>query len=156
MTDFFTVFTAQTTFNVTSILVNHNFFVTYSRIDTKISLTEDDQPDIELILSVTSLTNDISGGFRGLVGLTDEFYKEVYKSYEGTDAFSIVPVLLQPKSRGRLKLRSSNPFHWPVLDINYYSHEDDVNTMIRGIKKVITSVEYLTVSSIHYSLFIDH
>ncbi|XP_014484988.1 PREDICTED: glucose dehydrogenase [FAD, quinone]-like [Dinoponera quadriceps] len=101
------------------------------------SLTEDDHPDMELVLGVSALTGDVSGGFRGLLGLTDEFYKEVFAGYEGFDAFTIVPVLLQPKSRGRLTLRSSDPFHWPVLDVNYYDHEDDLNTMVRGIKKAI-------------------
>lgn len=92
---------------------------------------------MELVLGTSSLTGDVSGGFRGLLGLTDEFYKEVFSDYVGVDAFTIVPVLLQPKSRGRLTLRSSDPFHQPVLDINYYGHEDDLNTMVRGVRKVI-------------------
>ncbi|XP_025163763.1 glucose dehydrogenase [FAD, quinone] isoform X2 [Harpegnathos saltator] len=105
--------------------------------DASKSGTEDDRPDIELISCSSSMTGDISGSFRGLLGLTDEFYKEVFSGYEGSDAFTIVPVLLQPKSRGRLTLRSSDPSHWPVVDINYYDHEDDLNTMVRGIKKAI-------------------
>lgn len=139
---------------MTSISVNRDFFATYSRPETKKSITEDDHPDIELVLGVSSLTGDTSGGFRGLLGLTDEFYKEVFGAYDGFDAFTIVPVLMQPKSRGRLTLRSSDPFHWPILEINYYDHEDDLNTMVRGIKKVIIPIRYLTVSSI--LLFIIH
>ncbi|XP_043251116.1 glucose dehydrogenase [FAD, quinone]-like [Colletes gigas] len=94
-------------------------------------------PDIELVLGISALTGDISGSYRGLLGLTDEFYKEVFTGYEGFDAFSIVPVLLQPKSRGRVTLRSSDPHDRPIFQINYYDRNDDLKTMVRGIKKAI-------------------
>lgn len=93
-------------------------------------------PDIELVLGISALTGDISGSYRGLLGLSDEFYREVFTGYEGFDAFSIVPILLQPKSRGRVTLKTSNPHHRPIFDINYYDHEDDLRTIVRGIKKV--------------------
>lgn len=102
-------------------------------------LVQDDYPDIELILGASSLIGDVPEGFRGLLGLSKEFYNEVYSAYERLDAFTIVPVLLKPKSRGRITLRSSNPLHWPILDINYYDNEDDLNTMVQGIKKVRAS-----------------
>ncbi|XP_076761445.1 LOW QUALITY PROTEIN: glucose dehydrogenase [FAD, quinone] [Xylocopa sonorina] len=97
----------------------------------------DRSADIELVLGISSLTGDISGSYRGLLGLTDEFYKQVFTGYEGFDAFSIVPVLLRPKSRGRVALKTSDPFHRPIIDINYYDHEDDLETMVRGIKKAV-------------------
>lgn len=97
---------------------------------------EDDYPDVELVLGASSLAGDIIGAYRGLLGLTEEFYEEVYGGYVGANAFTIVPVLLRPKSRGRLTLRSRDPTHQPILDINYYDHEDDLNTMVLGIKKV--------------------
>lgn len=99
-------------------------------------LVQDDHPDVELVLGASSLTGDISGSYRSLLGLTEEFYKEVYGGYEGLDAFTIVPILLRPKSRGRLTLRSSNPSDWPIVDVNYYDHEDDLDTMVRAIKMV--------------------
>ena len=95
-------------------------------------------PDIELVLGISALTGDTSGSYRGLLGLTDEFYKEVFTGYEGYDAFTIVPVLLQPKSRGTVTLRSCDPLDRPIFEINYYDHEDDLATMVRGIKKVLS------------------
>ncbi|CAL7939275.1 unnamed protein product [Xylocopa violacea] len=97
----------------------------------------DRSPDIELVLGISSLTGDTSGSYRGLLGLTDEFYRQVFSGYEGLDAFSIVPVLLRPKSRGRVALRSSDPFDQPMVDVNYYEHEDDLETMVRGIEKAV-------------------
>ncbi|XP_072759103.1 glucose dehydrogenase [FAD, quinone]-like [Anoplolepis gracilipes] len=98
---------------------------------------EDNHSDIELVLLVTSLAADISGLFRDFLGLTEEFSKEVYSDYDGLNSFTIIPVLLRPKSRGRLTLRSTDSSDLPIIDINYYAHDDDVNTMVRGIKMAI-------------------
>ncbi|XP_072759106.1 glucose dehydrogenase [FAD, quinone]-like isoform X2 [Anoplolepis gracilipes] len=97
----------------------------------------DDHPDIELGLAVSSLAADISRIYHNFLGLTEEFSKEVYSDYDGLDSFTIAPILLRPKSRGRLTLRSTDPSNSPIIDINYYAHEDDVNTMVRGIKMAI-------------------
>ncbi|XP_076479815.1 glucose dehydrogenase [FAD, quinone] [Bombus vancouverensis nearcticus] len=122
--------------NITSINVNSDYLKDYPR-PTSRENKGTDVPDIELVLGISALTGDISGSYRGLLGLTDEFYKEVFAGYEGFDAFSIVPVLLQPKSRGRITLKSCDPHDRPIFDINYYDHEDDLRTMVRGIKKAI-------------------
>ncbi|XP_070155098.1 glucose dehydrogenase [FAD, quinone] [Polyergus mexicanus] len=100
-------------------------------------LTEDDYPDIELLLGASSLAGDISGSYRSLLGLSEDFRKEVFGDYDGLDAFTIVPVLLRPKSRGRLTLRSTDPLDSPIIDVNYYDHEDDLNTMVQAIKIAI-------------------
>ncbi|XP_015435962.1 PREDICTED: glucose dehydrogenase [FAD, quinone]-like [Dufourea novaeangliae] len=122
--------------NISSINVDTGYFDSFlnSLSDKR---KETDVPDIELVLGISALTGDTSGSYRGLLGLSDQFYKKVFSGYEGLDAFSIVPVLLHPKSRGRVSLRTSNPFDPPVFDINYYDHEDDLRTMVRGIKKAI-------------------
>lgn len=84
------------------------------------------------------MTGDTSGSLRGIFGLDNDFFKQMFGGYEGADAFSIVPILLHPKSRGRIKLRSANPFHAPIFEPNYYDDERDIKTMIRGIKAVST------------------
>ncbi|MGA7933561.1 MAG: GMC family oxidoreductase N-terminal domain-containing protein [Kovacikia sp.] len=45
-----------------------------------------------------------------------------------------VPVLVQPQSRGEVKLRSANPQDPPMIDPKYLSMETDVQTYIQGIK----------------------
>lgn len=52
-------------------------------------------------------------------------------------SFSIDPVLLRPKSRGYIKLRSRNPYEHPIINPNYLSHPDDVATVIEGMKLAI-------------------
>ncbi|XP_044735200.1 glucose dehydrogenase [FAD, quinone]-like [Chrysoperla carnea] len=94
----------------------------------------DDYPDMELVLGNGALSGDTSGSLRRLIGVPDEFYQKVYHTIKNKDAFSIVPIILRPFSRGRVTLKSKNPFHWPIFDANYLSDERDVRVLVEGIK----------------------
>lgn len=49
-------------------------------------------------------------------------------------SFAIFAVMLRPKSRGYIRLRSRDPYKHPMIDANYLSHPDDVATMVEGMK----------------------
>lgn len=95
-----------------------------------------DQPDLEIVFGPGALTGDTGASLRKSFAIREDFYDQVYREHEGEDAFSIVPVLLQPLSKGRVKLRSKNPFHWPLLYPNYYDHPRDLEILVEGIKQV--------------------
>lgn len=97
---------------------------------------QDEGPDVELVFGVGSMAGDASGSIRSIFALPDKWYQQVFHGYEGEDAFSIVPILLHPKSRGRVSLKSSNPFDSPIFEANYYDDEEDIKTIVRGIKMV--------------------
>lgn len=48
--------------------------------------------------------------------------------------FTIGPTLLHPKSRGRVTLRSSDPYEHAVIQANYFSEEDDAHLMLQAVK----------------------
>lgn len=48
--------------------------------------------------------------------------------------FSIVVALLQPESRGTIRLRSGDPFTAPAIQPNYLSVADDHDTLLRGLE----------------------
>lgn len=93
--------------------------------------------DAELILALSGFVGIGSEIFRKIITLSDEFYDDVFAKYEGSNSFSIFPVLMYPKSRGRVSLRSADPFDDPIIDANYLDHEDDVKTFVKGIKKMM-------------------
>ncbi|XP_043682250.1 glucose dehydrogenase [FAD, quinone]-like [Vespula pensylvanica] len=95
------------------------------------------KPDIELIFYHGSFVGSQAKILRGISGLSDEVYNSIFSKYEGSSAFSISTILLNPKSRGRMSLKSANPFQEPIIDLNYFDQKDDVKTMIRGIKKTL-------------------
>lgn len=110
-------------------------FVNTKKDQRKVTI-DDDGPDIELVFGIGSMAGDLSGSLRGIFALSDNWFHKVFDGFIGNDGFSIVPVVLHPKSRGRVKLRSSNPFDWPLFEANYFDNDDDLWTLVRGIKKV--------------------
>ena len=48
--------------------------------------------------------------------------------------FSNHTCVLRPKSVGSVTLKSNNPTDCPIIDPNFLAHEDDVNTMLAGVK----------------------
>ncbi|KAH8293794.1 hypothetical protein KR054_004451 [Drosophila jambulina] len=96
-----------------------------------------DYPDMELVLGAGSLSGDRFGTMRNLLGITDEFYDTMFGDLQNKETFGLVPVLLRPKSRGRISLRSRNPFHWPKMEPNFMQHPDDIRAMIEGIEMIL-------------------
>ncbi|KAJ8954868.1 hypothetical protein NQ314_007001, partial [Rhamnusium bicolor] len=106
-------------------------------IKTKYSpKANDDYPDMELVLGAGALNGDVHGSFRNLLGIPDSLFRKVYMPIMEKPAFGIATVLLRPKSRGRVLIKDSNPLHWPILKPNYFEIEEDLATMVEGIKTV--------------------
>lgn len=47
---------------------------------------------------------------------------------------SFVPLLLRPKSRGHLTLKSSDPLEHPLIYANYLTNNSDVLTLLEGVR----------------------
>ncbi|XP_053397531.1 L-sorbose 1-dehydrogenase-like [Mercenaria mercenaria] len=61
--------------------------------------------------------------------------KEEYKAWgENVDGISFSVINTHPKSRGTLRLRSNDPFDYPVLDPRYLQEQKDVDDLIAGIR----------------------
>jgi choline dehydrogenase len=48
--------------------------------------------------------------------------------------FTFVPIVLQPQSRGRLRLRSAHPADPPMIQANYLQHGTDLARLVAGVK----------------------
>ncbi|KAH8295022.1 hypothetical protein KR018_005943 [Drosophila ironensis] len=109
----------------------------FAFVRTPSSTFAKDYPDMELVLGAGSLSGDRFGTMRNLLGITDEFYETMFGDLQNKETFGLVPVLLRPKSRGRISLRSRNPFHWPRMEPNFMQHPDDVRAMIEGVEMIL-------------------
>ncbi|EAA07534.5 AGAP002552-PA [Anopheles gambiae str. PEST] len=110
-------------------------------VKTNISFTPSDYPDIELVMGTGAYNNDESGTLRATIGFTDQFYHSTYGSILGKHAFSVSPVLMRPKSRGRISLKSTNPFHWPRMEGNFFADYDDLLVLREGVKLTVDLIE---------------
>lgn len=90
-------------------------------------------PDIHVHFQAISPADDPENS-RKKVGLSQELWDQVYGPNVGKDTFTIGPVLLRLKSIGYTKLRSADPYDDPIIDPKYFSHPDDINKAIDGMK----------------------
>lgn len=95
-----------------------------------------DWPDIQMHMVPADVVADGGRYLRYLAGLSEAVWP-YYRQIRNVPSFSIDPVLLRPKSRGHIRLRSRNPYDHPLIDPNYLSHPDDVSTTIEGMKLAI-------------------
>lgn len=102
----------------------------------KTSQSDDPEPvpDIELLSLGASFTSDI---FRESWKISERTYNKVYGSLNGLDTWSAIPSLLQPKSRGYIELRDTNPFSLPKLHSGYFTDPKDMATMIAAVRYII-------------------
>lgn len=103
-------------------------------VNTKFANASDDYPDIEFHFVSGSTNSDGGGQLRKAHGLTESFYDAVFKPINNMDAWSIIPMLLRPKSIGSIRLRSKNPFDFPYIYPNYFKDESDLKTLVEGAK----------------------
>ncbi|XP_067122970.1 glucose dehydrogenase [FAD, quinone]-like [Centruroides vittatus] len=112
-------------------------------INTKYANPYDDYPDIQYHFLSGGMASDGGKLFLPAAGLKREIYNLYYSPFEYDDAFSIFPVLVHPKSRGYIKLRSANPYEHPIIQPNYLSHPEDILRIVDAMKQGMSLGESL-------------
>ncbi|KAM3963794.1 glucose dehydrogenase [FAD, quinone] [Aphomia sociella] len=103
-------------------------------VNTKYANSSGLWPDVQFHMAPASFSSDNGQIVRKILGLTDEVYDTVYKPIANKDAWTIMPLLLRPNTRGYVKLKSSNPFHYPIMNPRYHENALDVARLVEGIK----------------------
>ncbi|XP_078044350.1 glucose dehydrogenase [FAD, quinone]-like [Augochlora pura] len=101
-------------------------------INTKYANKSEDHPDIQIFLSSISDASD--GGLfvkRG-ANIADDFYSKMYENIIYKTSYSAFPLLLRPRSRGHVRLRSKNVDDLPIVDANYFHDPHDLDVLIEG------------------------
>jgi choline dehydrogenase-like flavoprotein len=119
----------------TGLLSTHYGTTVTGFIKTKYS--EDERPDIQFHF-LALLANDNQGMMfltNGL-GFTEESIHSLLEHLREKDVIFLVPVLLRPKSLGRILLSSTNPLEPPKIEPGYLSDPEDrdMETLLEGIK----------------------
>lgn len=71
------------------------------------------------------------------LGYTDDFTSQFLKSNNEAETVQVGITLLNPKSRGTIRLRSSDPKDAPLIDANYFGEPEDLDTVVRGIREFL-------------------
>lgn len=103
-------------------------------VNTKYQNASDDYPDIEFHFVSGSTNSDGGAQLKKAHGLTDAFYNRVFGPINNKDVWSVIPMLLRPRSKGYIKLRSKKPFDYPLIYPNYFQDDFDMKTLVEGVK----------------------
>jgi choline dehydrogenase-like flavoprotein len=97
-------------------------------------------PDIELMLIPANATSELS---QRSFGLTDETYEDLWKYINVPQTFIIYVIGLHMQSVGTVRLKSKNPYDYPLINPNFLSDPEnrDINTLYEGIQLVLKLAE---------------
>ncbi|XP_053689985.1 glucose dehydrogenase [FAD, quinone]-like [Sabethes cyaneus] len=94
-------------------------------------------PDIEIMQAFTSIDFDSGPGTALAFRLTNETYDGYFRPIQNIRSFQYLPMLLKPRSRGKLRLKSQNPFQHPSFDFQYFSDDRDIQALVYGMQEAI-------------------
>lgn len=106
-------------------------------VNTKYANTSIDWPDVQFHFAPSSINSDGGEQIRRIIGLRDSVYNTVYKPLVKAETWTILPLLLRPRSTGWVRLRSANYLHQLDIIPNYFAYPEDVKVLIEGIKIAI-------------------
>lgn len=75
--------------------------------------------------------------FALLAGIKENFRNQMIADKFNHSGWSIWPMLLRPRSSGKILLRSDNPFDKPMIYPNYLADPEDIRILIKGIRETI-------------------
>ena len=89
-------------------------------------------PDMQIQFSSWSLASD--GGLSAFwaFNVRPDFIARMYAPFIGKESMSLTVMLMNPKSRGWIKLRDNNPYSKPIIEYNALSDPQDVRALIEG------------------------
>lgn len=94
-------------------------------------------PDVEIMQAFTSVDFDSGPGTALAFRLTNETYDGYYRPIRNIRSFQYLPMLLKPRTRGKLRLRSRNPFAHPRFDYQYFEDDRDLEALVYGMMEAI-------------------
>ncbi|XP_055530707.1 glucose dehydrogenase [FAD, quinone]-like [Wyeomyia smithii] len=94
-------------------------------------------PDVEIMQAFTSVDFDSGPGTALAFRLSNETYDGYFRPIRNIRSFQYLPMLLKPRSRGKLRLKSQNPFQHPRFDFQYFTDDRDIEALVYGIREAI-------------------
>ena len=103
--------------------------------DTTRPVKNGGDPDLEIMFFPGSIAS--YEVYYKTFGITDHINEVVYKPIQNKHTWNAIPLTLKPRSRGRVMLKSKNPFDKPGIYHNFYEDPYDLEIQLKGIKKVL-------------------
>ncbi|KAH7939371.1 hypothetical protein HPB52_011553 [Rhipicephalus sanguineus] len=76
-----------------------------------------------------------------------------YKQKRGQYVFQIIPILLRPKSTGTIKLKSTDPAEYPIIDPKFLSKQEDIDVAVAGARLAVQTFQTEAMKKVNVTLF---
>jgi choline dehydrogenase-like flavoprotein len=113
-------------------------------------------PDIELEQKMATVSFDTGPSLKLAYRLKTSTYDAVFRPLMNKRAFHFVPILLRPRSKGFMELRSNRSDDHPALHPNYFEDDRDLETLVVGIEEAIKIVSQKSFQKIETQLYKAH
>uniref|UniRef100_A0A1Y9H2C3 Glucose-methanol-choline oxidoreductase N-terminal domain-containing protein n=1 Tax=Anopheles dirus TaxID=7168 RepID=A0A1Y9H2C3_9DIPT len=94
-------------------------------------------PDMELLLIGGTHAADriYESNFNYKPDTFDALFADIERRH--LQGYTVFPMVLRPRSKGRIRLASADPFQHPVIEPNYFDDPYDLEMSVRAIRKAI-------------------
>uniref|UniRef100_A0A182QHR7 Glucose-methanol-choline oxidoreductase N-terminal domain-containing protein n=1 Tax=Anopheles farauti TaxID=69004 RepID=A0A182QHR7_9DIPT len=94
-------------------------------------------PDLELLL--IGGTHAADRIYETNFNYKPDTFNALFADIERRDqrGYTVFPMVLRPRSKGRIRLASADPFEHPIIQPNYFDDPYDLELSVRGIRKAI-------------------
>ncbi|XP_076231841.1 glucose dehydrogenase [FAD, quinone]-like [Calliopsis andreniformis] len=133
------------------ILYSSTYAAMLSFINTKYENPARDYPDIEVIWASGSEASDV-GVSASAFNVAPDVYNSMFKDLLLQNTFEALPLLMRPRSRGYVRLRSKDPSTDPIIVPNYFEDPHDLEVLIEGAKFVSRIINTPTMKNLNARL----
>lgn len=99
------------------------------------------EPDLQYTVLPVGLSSDRGSLFRKNLGVKDDVWHEYFAKTFDKYVGSILPIVLHPKSKGEVYIKSKDAKLPPVFNPKYLSNKKDTKTLVNGLKIMKRLVE---------------
>ncbi|XP_040164887.1 uncharacterized protein LOC120901252 [Anopheles arabiensis] len=94
-------------------------------------------PDVEIMQAFSSIDFDTGTGTPRAFRLTNATYDGYFRPIMNLRSFQYLPMLMKPYTKGKLRLRSTNPFNHPLFQYRYFEDDRDIEALVYGMQEAI-------------------
>ncbi|XP_035786304.1 glucose dehydrogenase [FAD, quinone]-like [Anopheles albimanus] len=98
-------------------------------------------PDVEVMQAFSSIDFDTSPGTVRSFRLTNVTFDGYFRPIRNIRSFQYLPMLMKSRTRGKLRLKSTNPFHHPLFQYQYFEDDRDLDALAYGIEEAVRVTE---------------